>query len=323
MIRGHMIALDPAATDRIYFAKASGTARFAYNSALGEWKRQYVAGGKPSAAALKLQWNAIRRDQFPWSLEVTKCAGAQAILDLGGAFDNFFHDLKKPKGERHFRSARFKKKTQDRGFTLWNDQFGLDGRRVRTAKLGWVRIREELRFVGKILGARVGLRAGGWFISIRADLPDAVPETGTGIVGVDLGVKALMTCSDGTVIPNPQPRRRPLRRQEKLQRRISRQRKHSRRRVIRRARLARLHYPMACIRQDAAHKGTTKISRASGTIVLEDLNVAGMGKNHTLAGAVADAAFGEIRRVHNTRRHASCMPIASSRRAKGVRNADR
>ena len=49
--------------------------------------RWFATGGKPSAAALKLPWNAIRHDQFPWSLEVTKCSGAQAILDLGGAFE--------------------------------------------------------------------------------------------------------------------------------------------------------------------------------------------------------------------------------------------
>jgi putative transposase len=101
------------------------------------------------------------------------------------------------------------------------------------------------------------------------------------------------------VIANPKPRRRLLKRQTQLQRRISRQRRiarHSRRQTIRKARRARLHYRMACIRKDAAHKATTKICRSFGTIVLEDLHVAGIGKNHALAGAVADAAFGEIRR---------------------------
>jgi putative transposase len=297
VIRAHMIALDPTVADRIYFAKASGTARFVYNWALAEWRSQYEAGGKPSAVSLKTQWNAIRREEFPWSLDVTKCAGSQAILDLGRAFDNFFRDLKKPKAHRHFGYPCFKKKTTEaRSFALWNDQFRIDGKRVRIAKLGWVRMREELRFAGKILGARVRCRAGRWFISIQVELPDAVPLAPDGTVGVDLGIKALMTCSDGTVVANPKPRRRLLKRQRKLQRRISRQRQHSRRRTQRKARLSRLHYRIACIRKDAAHKATTKISRAFGTIVLEDLHVAGMGKNHAIAGAVADAAFGEIRR---------------------------
>lgn len=83
MIRGHTIALDPTAEDRVYFAKASGTARFAYNWALGEWKRQYAAGEKPNANKLRKQWNAIRHTEFPWSDEVTKCAGSQAISNLG------------------------------------------------------------------------------------------------------------------------------------------------------------------------------------------------------------------------------------------------
>lgn len=127
--------------------------------------------------------------------------------------------MKKPKHERHFRYPCFKKKTQDRGFALWNDQFRVEGKRVRIAKLGWVRMREELRFDGKNLGARVRFRAGRWFISIQVEMPDAVPEARTGIVGVDLGIKVLMTCSDGTIIANCAPRRRLLKRQKKLQHR--------------------------------------------------------------------------------------------------------
>jgi len=296
MIRGHTIALDPTEAQRTYFAKAAGTARFAWNYALSEWKRQHKAGEKPSAGKLRKQWNAIRHADFPWSGEVTKCAGSQAIIDLGTAFANFCRDLKQPKAERHFRYPRFKKKRADCGFALWHDQCHLAGERVRIAKLGGVRRREQLRFIGKILGARVKCRAGRWFISIQVEMPDARPETIAGIVGVDLGVKVLMTCSDGTVSTNPAPRRQLLQRQQKLQRRVSRQRQHSHRQAQRRRRLARLHYRMACIRHDAAHKATTRIARTFGTIVLEDLNVAGMSKNHALAGAVADAAFGEMRR---------------------------
>jgi putative transposase len=296
MIRGHSIALDPTALQRIYFARAAGTARFAYNWALGEWQRQYRVGGKPSALKLCRQWNAIRHTEFPWSGEVTKCAGGQAIRDLGTAFLNFFRDLKKPKRQRRFRYPRFKKKSQDRSFALWNDQFRIVDKQVHIAKLGWVRMREQLRFVGKILSARVKFQAGRWFLSVQVEISDITKSDHSGIVGVDLGIKALMTCSDGTVIANPSPRRRWLKRLRKLNRRVSRQRRMSHRQKIRKARLARLHYRIACVRKDTAHKATTMISGAFGTVVLEDLNVAGMGKNHTLAGSIADAAFGEIRR---------------------------
>ena len=96
MLIAHRIALDPNNVQATYLARAAGTARFAYNWALAEWKRQYEAWKadstqpKPSQAALRRQLNAIKREQFPWMLEVTKNAPQMAIIQLGQAFANFF-----------------------------------------------------------------------------------------------------------------------------------------------------------------------------------------------------------------------------------------
>lgn len=320
MILAHKIALDPTVEQLIYFARAAGTARFAWNWGLAEWQRQYEAGEKPSATKLKAQWNAVRRTEFPWSFDVTKCAGGQAITNLGTAFGNFFRDLKKPKGQRRAGYPKFKKKGQHDSFALWNDQFEVRGRfdcfgpsrgEIRIPNLGWVRMREPLRIGGRILGAVVSREADRWFVAIQCEMPDAEaahPAPGT-VVGVDLGISALMALSrplpDGrTKIENPKPLRKAMRRVKKLSRRISRQEearkkraaKTSRRMQKRRARLAKLHGRVANIRRDAIHKATTAVTGTFETIVLEDLNVAGMGKNHALAGSVSDAAFGEIRR---------------------------
>src|SRR4051812_32832774 len=62
----HKVALNPNAAQRMYFARAAGTARFAWNWALAEWQKQYKAGGKPSEMSLRRQLNAIKRAQFPW-----------------------------------------------------------------------------------------------------------------------------------------------------------------------------------------------------------------------------------------------------------------
>jgi putative transposase len=172
-------------------------------------------------------------------------------------------------------------------------------------------MREPLRVGGRILGAVVGREADRWFVSIQCEAPDNEqphPQPGS-VAGVDLGLSALMTLSrplpDGrTKIENPKPLRKAMRRVKKLSRRISRQEemrkkrsaKTSRRMVKRRARLGKLHGRVANIRRDAIHKATTAVSSAFETVVLEDLNVAGMGKNHALAGSVSDAAFGEVRR---------------------------
>lgn len=310
MILGHSIALDATAEQQAQFRRACGVARFAWNYSLAEWKRMHAAGEKPSAQKLKAKWNAVRKAEFPWSLEVTKCASGQAILDLGSAFANFFRDLKKPKGTRKARFPRFKSKRNDNGFALWNDQFQIDGDRVRIPRVGWVKMHEPLRLVGKIMGARVARIGHRWHVSVQVEVTDCdIKSAPDETVGIDLGITALMTLSkplpDGrTKIANPKARRALIGRQRKLARRISRQElvrrktnaKTSRRQMIRRDRLRRLHYRIASIRKDAMHKATTEIANAFSVVCLEDLHVAGMAKNHSIAGAILDANPFEARR---------------------------
>jgi putative transposase len=81
MIRAHKIRLNPTPEQANYFAKAAGTSRFVWNWALAEWNRHYAAGEKPTALKLKKQFNEIRREQFPWTWEVTKNASDQPILE--------------------------------------------------------------------------------------------------------------------------------------------------------------------------------------------------------------------------------------------------
>ena len=128
MIKAHKIRLNPTDEQAVYFAKAAGTARFVWNWALAEWDRQYEAGEKPTALKLKKQFNEIRREQFPWTWEVTKNASDQPFLDLGKAFTAFF--------EGRARRPRFKRKKRSKpSFYLANDQFELGDHRM------WVRHR--------------------------------------------------------------------------------------------------------------------------------------------------------------------------------------
>lgn len=320
MILAHKIHLDPTVEQSRHFARACGVARFAWNWSLAEWQRMHKAGEKPSVARIKAKWNAVRRAEFPWSYEVTKCSSGQAILNLGAAFSNFFRDLKKPKGARKSGYPKFKKKGQRDSFALWNDQFevravterfGRDRGEIRIPNLGWVRMREALRVPGRILGAVVSRDGNGWSVAIQCEQPEPMtvhPNPGS-VVGIDLGIAHLMSLSrplpDGrTKIDNPKPLRKAMRQVKKLSRRCSRQeemrKKHStktsRRAKARRVKLAKLHWHVANIRRDAIHKATTAVVNAFETVVIEGLNVAGMVKNHALAGALHDAAFGEIRR---------------------------
>lgn len=228
MMIAHRIALDPNNAQATYLARAAGTARFAYNWALAEWKRQYDAWKadnglpKPSQAALRRQLNAVKREQFPWMLEVTKNAPQMAIIQLGQAFQNFFAG--------RARYPQFRKKGVHDRFTLTNDQFDIDGCRIRIPNLGWVRMRETLRFAGKIMSATVSRVADRWFVSIAVDTPDRshLPQAeNQGAVGVDLGVSALATLSTGEAIPGPKPHKALLERLRRLSRSLSRKVKGS------------------------------------------------------------------------------------------------
>lgn len=297
MIVAHKIALDPNNKQATYFARAAGTARFAYNWALEQWGKQYEAWKadntlpKPSEAALRRQLNAIKRERFPWMLEVTKCAPQQAIIQLGQAFQNFFA------GRARYPQPR--KKGVDDRFTLTNDQFTVEGCRIRIPKLGWVRMREPLRFSGKILSATVSRVADRWFVSITVETTDDSPlpkAENQGAVGVDLGVSELATLSTGEKIAGPKPHKALLARLRRLSRSLSRKQKGSANRRKAKAKLARLHARIANIRRDALHKLTTDLTRRFHTIGIEDLNVRGMVKNRCLARSIADMGFFEFRR---------------------------
>ena len=298
MILAHKIALDPNNTQATYFARAAGTARFAYNWALDEWQRQYDAWKqdnslpKPSQAALRRQLNALKRERFPWMLEVTKNAPQMAIIQLGEAFKNFWA------GRAKF--PKFRNKGVDDRFTLTNDQFRVEGPRIRIPNLGWVRMRESLRFTGKILSATISRVADRWFVSITVDTHDGshLPKAeNQGAVGVDLGVSALATLSTGEPpIPGPKAHKALLDRLRRLSRSLSRKTKGSANRHKAKAKLARLHARIAAIRSDALHKLTTDLTRRFHTIGIEDLNVRGMMANRHLARSIADMGFFEFRR---------------------------
>ena len=296
MLVAHRIRLDPSNVQASYFARAAGTARFAYNWALNEWRKQYEASKtdptlpKPSNPALGRLLNSIKREEFPWMLAVTKSAPQMAIMQLGRAFENFFA------GRTGY--PRFRRKGRDDRFTLTNDQFRVEGRCIRIPKLGWVRMYEPLRFAGHIVSASVKRIATHWYVSITVDTADPLvpPAENQGTVGVDLGIKVLATLSTGETFEGPKALRNMLVQLRRLSRALSRKVKGSRNRVKAKLKLAKLHARIANIRRDSLHQLSTSITRRFHTIGIEDLNVKGMLSNRHLARAIADMGFYELRR---------------------------
>ena len=266
--RAHKIRLYPNNVQKTYFKKACGTSRFVYNWGLSLWKVQYELGKKPSAFGLKKEFNTIKNKNFPWISEVTKCASEQAFNNLGTSFKNFF--TKKSK------YPSYKKKGNRDSFYISNDKFLIKGDKIRIPKLGFVRMREELRFVGKIMSVTVSRVADQWYvaISVETEVTSSVFENQEA-VGVDLGVKALATLSTGEVVIGPKPHKQLLARLRLLNKSVARKKKGSSNRRKAVLNLSKLHSRIACIRNDTIHKLTTRLSQDFAIIGIEDLNVRG------------------------------------------------
>ncbi len=297
LLRTHKIRLNPTPEQEQWLLKACGVARFAYNWGLEQWQRQYKAGGKPSAYALKKQFNTIRREQFPWTYEVTKNAVDTGFRNLDAAFKNFFRRVKN--GETKVGYPRFKSRKRSKL------SFRMDGARVKTSG-HWVKLEklnepinmaEELRFDGRVVSVTISRSsAGHWYAAFNVEAEPRYVEHPLASVGIDLGIKTLAVLSDGQRFENQEPLRSELRKLKRLNRELSRRQRGSNRWKRTRKRLARLHQRIRNRRLDYIHKVTTHIARTYALIGLEDLNVSGMLKNHHLALSVSDASFREFRR---------------------------
>ena len=308
-IRGHIIELKPNNQQATYFNKACGVARLSYNWALNEWQKQYQQDkqyrdecqklgltidesklNKPTQGKLRKQLNAIKREQFPFMMEVTKCSPQEAIIQLGNAFKRFF------KGESNY--PQFRKKGKDDRFSLTNDQFKIIGRKIKIPNLGWVKMTENLRHQGKILSTKVFKKANKWFVSIAVELDKVIlpkPKTGKS-VGIDLGITDLATLSDGTKIGAPKPLKSKLKKLQRLSKQLSRKQQGSTNREKAKTKLSRLHLKISNIRKDFLHKLTTNLVKSYDIICLENLNVQGMIKNRKLSRAISDLGFYELKR---------------------------
>ena len=270
-----------------------GISRLAYNTCLMKWDADYRDSvAKHNYYSIKKWFNSIKYERFPFIAECSKWVPEAAIKDLQAGFTNLFrHRGNHPKLHRKGRNDSFR---------IDGSAVKIDGKTVRLPKRLTVRMMERIPNEGritKINNVTVSHKAGLWFISINYETDMNVRENqATEIVGIDLGLKTLAVCSDGTTVENPRILRKRERRKKHLQRIIARKRKGSENRRKAAALLARYEYHTACKRRDWLHKATRTIADRNAVCFMEDLNVNGMLKNHHLAKAVSDGSFNEFKR---------------------------
>ncbi len=304
VLRAYKTELDLNNQQRTRCIKHAGAARWAYNWGLARKKEAFEAGLKtPTAIDLHRELNLLKRTEIGWMYEVSKSAPQEALRNLDRAFDHFFKRVKlkkqgKLKGKVGF--PKFKSKKHGVGsFQIWG-AIHVHEKSIQLPRLGILHLKEGgyISIEGAhILNATLSERAGRWFVSVQCEVE--IPEqirSEKPKCGVDLGIARMATVSDGKFFENPKALRSNLVKIIRLQRTVSRRKKGSANRKKAVQQLARAHLRVSNIRKESIHQVTSLLAKTKSVVVLEDLNVSGMLRNHHLAQAIADVSFYEFRR---------------------------
>ncbi|GAA1742086.1 RNA-guided endonuclease TnpB family protein [Nonomuraea bangladeshensis] len=294
--RAYKFRFYPTPEQAEQLVRTFGCVRLVYNKALEERSRAYRLEGRgvsygESSAALTA-WK--RTPELAFLCEVSSVPLQQALRHLQAAFANFF--------ARRAKYPTFKSRKRSRASAEFTrSAFRWRDGRLTLAKMGapldivWSRPLPEGAEPSTVTVSRDA--AGRWFVSLLveekiAPLPPAERST-----GLDAGLTALLTLSCGEKIANPRHERRERRRLAKAQRALARKKKGSKNRAKARLKVARVHARIADRRRDYLHKVTTRLVRENQVIAVEDLAVRNLLKNHTLARAISDAGWRELRRM--------------------------
>jgi putative transposase len=288
MLRAHVIRIYPSGEQERLMKRSCGVARKAYNEMLKIWESEYTAGRKPNW--MKVQKAFVHRvdAEFPYMREVSCDVYYQPARHLNTAFVGFL------KGISEY--PTLKKKGYGDSFkacvAVHTDNH------ITLSKIGDIRCSELPRFSGRIVSATITPIADTWEASLLWETDDkpAYPKPTHSVLGIDLGVKTAITLSTGEKFEGPKPLKANLKKLRRLNKSLSRKQKGSNRRELARITLSRLHRRIRNIRMDWCHKVTTKIANDTQVAVMEDLNTKGMLKNHSMARAISDIGFYEIKR---------------------------
>lgn len=275
--------------------RALDDARFVYNCALEQRIRAYEASGQTISFYEQSRQLTEARNQLPEIKACLRTIQSDALERLDFAFDAFFRRLKKgakpgfPRFKARDRYHTFSQKIEkQRACPLKGDKLTVPG-------VGSCRIRMSRPLEGTVKQLRITRRADGWYALLVCDIPkpEALPKTGQS-VGVDVGITSFATLSTGEEVENPRHLKQAEDQLTREQRRLSRKKKGSQNWKKARQKVALRHLKTQRARKHFHHEVSRSLVNRFDRIAVEDLNIRGMVKNHHLAKAISDVAWGQF-----------------------------
>lgn len=292
MLLGVKTKLNLTDSQKVLMSKHAGIKRFTYNWGLATWQDLYKAACKFNYRTLRTFFNKHLKTEYPWIKEKGICQKITefAFEDLNQGFSRFFKGL----GEY----PKFKKKGKNDSFTVncGGKPMAFGGSSIKLPIIGWVKLYEDLPHgtTSKITISRI---ADDWYISFAYyQKKPKVNFNKIPAVGVDLGIKTLVTLSTGVIFENAKYLAKSLKQLGNIQKKLQRKEYGSNNTKKVKTKLQRIHRRIKFLRNDLLHKITNYICKNHAKIVIENLNVSGMLKNDNLSRAISDCGFYEFKR---------------------------
>jgi putative transposase len=292
MRRAFKFRLYPSANQERELGIMLESHRRLYNAALEQRKLAYETRGL--SLNYYYQANQLKelRAADPYQARTNFSSEQATLRRLDTSYQNFFRRCKQGskapgfprfKGREHFDSVTF---------PTYGDGIRLKDNRLRVQHVGTIRTKVHRAVEGAVKTASIKREADKWFVVLSCDLGDVVVAPSTlPAGGIDVGLEAFLTTSDGQRIGNPRYQKAELPKLRRLQRATSRKKRggRNRRKASRRVRV--LHARVRNLRHEHHHQVALKLIRLYGLIGVESLSVSNMLKNHSLARAISDAGW--------------------------------